>query len=149
MTDEFGVDRTRVVRLRRHLAADPQAVFDAWTVPRVMSRWLFVGPTSRITEISADLRVGGGYSIVERPDGFEDVDHFGEYRELDAPHRLAFTLETPAHFPERTHILIEIAAAEGGGGSEMTFTQHGVAPEVVQGSWERMFDSLEQALANP
>ena len=34
-------------------------------------------------------------------------------------------------------------------GSEMTFNQRGVAAEVVRGSWERMFDSLEQVLANP
>ena len=30
-----------------------------------------------------------------------------------------------------------------------TFTQRGVAPEVVRGSWERMFESLELVLANP
>jgi hypothetical protein len=57
----------------------------------------------------------------------------------------------PPHFAGRTHILIEIAATddEGSTGSEMSFhAQHGVAPEVVRGGWERMFDGLEEVLAN-
>ena len=33
MADGFAPDSNHTVRLQRRFAADPQAVFDAWTVP--------------------------------------------------------------------------------------------------------------------
>jgi uncharacterized protein YndB with AHSA1/START domain len=134
------------LRLRRILPAAPDRVFAAWTVPAMMSRWLFVGPTSRIISTTVDLRVGGRFSILERPDGFEDVDHVGEYLDVQPPHRLAFSLEVPAHFPGRTEIRLGISAVSAG--SELTFTQHGVDPQTVRSSWEMMFDTLEGTCAS-
>lgn len=134
------------LRLRRILPAAPDRVFAAWTVPAMMSQWLFVGPTSRIVSATVDLRVGGRFSIVERPDGFEDVDHDGEYLDVQPPNRLAFSLEVPAHFPGRSEIRLEISAVSSG--SELTFTQHGVDPGTVRSSWEMMFDSLERTCAS-
>ncbi|HSZ40311.1 MAG TPA: SRPBCC domain-containing protein [Trebonia sp.] len=135
------------LRLRRVFPAAPDRLFAAWTVPAVMSRWLFVGPSSRIISATVDLRVGGGFSIRERPDGFGDVDHVGEYLDVRAPGRLAFSLEVPAHFPGRSEIRLEISAA--GAGSELAFTQHGVEPGTVRSSWEMMFDGLARACASP
>jgi uncharacterized protein YndB with AHSA1/START domain len=98
----------------------PDRVFAGWTVPALMSRWLFVGPSGEIVFTSVDLRVGGRFSIVEQPDGYEPVDHTGEYLDVQPPHRLFFSLEVPAHFPGRTEIRLEISAS--GAGSELVFT---------------------------
>jgi uncharacterized protein YndB with AHSA1/START domain len=37
------------------LPATASTVFDAWVVPEVMQRWLFVGPSNRILEVTSEL----------------------------------------------------------------------------------------------
>jgi uncharacterized protein YndB with AHSA1/START domain len=75
---------------RRVLDAPRALVFDAWTKPEHLRRW--IGPralTMVVCEI--DLRVGGGYRWVQRaPDGQEYAFH-GEYREIVRPEKLVST----------------------------------------------------------
>jgi uncharacterized protein YndB with AHSA1/START domain len=105
MTDLPRHSTARAVYLRRHVDATPERVFAAWTDPAVMGQWLFVGPLSEIVQVRSDPRVGGRFSVLERPhDGSADTDHFGEYLHITRPHRVAFTLEVPAHFPGRTSL---------------------------------------------
>jgi uncharacterized protein YndB with AHSA1/START domain len=75
---------------RRTLDAPRALVFDAWTKPEYIKRWL----GSRNMEMvvcDVDLRVGGGYRFVHRtPDGQEFGFH-GTYREISRPDRLVST----------------------------------------------------------
>jgi uncharacterized protein YndB with AHSA1/START domain len=87
MTDEPD----RVVRIERTFDASAEEVFDAWTSPEVMRRWLHCEPDWDTPEAEVDLRVGGKVRIVMRkPDGTEVKAH-GEYTLIDRPHRLAMT----------------------------------------------------------
>jgi uncharacterized protein YndB with AHSA1/START domain len=75
---------------RRTVDAPRALVFDCWTKPEHMRRWL--GPRA-LTMISCevDLRVGGGYRYVHRaPDG-QEYAFRGEYREIVRPERLVAT----------------------------------------------------------
>ena len=101
-----------------------------------MKRWLFRGPHSEIVRVERDLTVGGRFSIVEcTPEG--EIDHLGVYAELARPHRLAFSLEVPAHFDGPT--LVEIDFKQISDASEMCFHQTGVDPSVVEQSWPRLY----------
>ena len=87
MSEEPG----RVVRIERTFAASAEEVFDAWTSPEVMRRWLHCGPDWDTPEAEVDLRVGGKVRVVmRRPDGTE-VEARGEYTLIDRPHRLVMT----------------------------------------------------------
>jgi uncharacterized protein YndB with AHSA1/START domain len=82
---EREIAMTRVFDAPRHL------VFDAWTKPELLKRWLGVveGWTMAVCEV--DLRVGGSYRYVWRgPDGAE-MGMRGVYREVVRPERIVST----------------------------------------------------------
>jgi uncharacterized protein YndB with AHSA1/START domain len=81
----------RVLRIERTFDAPAQEVFDAWTSPEVMRRWLHCGPDWETPVAEVDLRVGGKVRVVmRRPDGTEAAMQ-GEYQVIDPPHRLVMT----------------------------------------------------------
>lgn len=81
----------REIAMSRTFNAPRSLVFDAYTKPELVKRWLgvFGGWSLDICEI--DLRVGGTYRYVWRgPDGVS-MGMGGEYREVVAPERIAAT----------------------------------------------------------
>lgn len=77
--------------ITRTFDAPRSLVFDAWTKPELLRRWLGAqgGWTFAICEV--DLRVGGKYRFVWRKPGQPDLGMSGVYREIDAPERLVST----------------------------------------------------------
>lgn len=73
--------------IERILSASPERVFRAWTDPEELILWLSPSPEG---SAEVDLRVGGRFRIVMSGGGRE-IEHTGEYRELEIPHRLVFT----------------------------------------------------------
>jgi uncharacterized protein YndB with AHSA1/START domain len=87
MIEESG----RSLRIERTFRASADAVFDAWTSPEVMRRWLHAGADWETPEAEVDLRVGGRIRIVMRsPDGRE-AGMGGEFLLIDRPYRLVMT----------------------------------------------------------
>lgn len=81
----------REIAMTRLFDAPRRLVFDAWTKPELVKRWLGVraGWTMPICEI--DLKVGGTYRYVWRgPDGRE-MGMGGVFREIVRPERLVVT----------------------------------------------------------
>lgn len=74
----------REIVVTRDFAAPPDLVFDCWTVPALIRRWL--GPADWVmTVCEFDARVGGSWRFVSRgPTGFE-MGHGGTILELDRP----------------------------------------------------------------
>lgn len=89
----------REILITRTFDAAPELVFRAWTEPDLVRRWWHAGRgTMSVCEI--DLRVGGGYRFaMEAASTGEAVEFYGEYREIERPHRLVST-ETFAPFPD-------------------------------------------------
>lgn len=109
--------------VKRRFEASPEIVFDAWTKPDRLERWMF-GPAVRkgeeIVHLSIDPRVGGAFSfLVQR--GEVAVEHVGRYLEWERPRRLVFTWTT-ADAEVGSRVLIDIAP--DGGGCELTLTQN-------------------------
>jgi len=136
---------TDSVQIERDFQAPASDVFDAWLDPAVIPLWMFANnPNARLIA-TVDARERGTFSILEF-NGNEQIDHFGEYLEIDRPRRLVFTLKVPKHFPGTTRITVEIAKRLFG--CHLRFTQLGVRPEVTERAWREMFNVLERMAAS-
>ncbi len=107
------------VHVSRRFQATPERVFDAWLDPASAGKWLFATPTGRMICVKIDACVGGHYLIVERRDG-EDVEHTGEYVEIERPHRLAFTFSVKKYSNETDRVTLDITPQVNG--CELTLT---------------------------
>jgi uncharacterized protein YndB with AHSA1/START domain len=79
------------ILISRDFHAPRRFVFDAFTKPELVRRWLLgpAGWTMPVCEI--DLRVGGSYRYVWRKAGVKDMGMGGVFREVVAPARLVAT----------------------------------------------------------
>lgn len=73
---------TRVVHAARAL------VFDCYTKPELVRRWLLGPPGWTMPVCEIDLRVGGRYRYVWRGPNGEEMGMGGIYREIAAPERI-------------------------------------------------------------
>jgi uncharacterized protein YndB with AHSA1/START domain len=136
------------VRVTHHFDASLERVFDAWLDAATAGKWLFATPTGVMERVKIDARVGGSFTFVDRRNG-EDVEHTGEYLEIDRPRRLVFTFAVPKYSKDQTRVAIELARQ--GAGCELTLTHDGVwahyESSTLQG-WNMILDGLDTTLGS-
>jgi uncharacterized protein YndB with AHSA1/START domain len=143
-------DRPIKAVVTQQFTAPAERVFDAWLDPNSIGRWMF-GPTVRdeqIVRLGLEPRVGGKFSFVVRRQQNE-VDHVGEYLEIDRPKRLVFTWATRDSLPDTSRIVVEIVPA--GKGCTLTLTHEMGAAwkdfvDRAAGSWRLMLGKLAELL---
>jgi uncharacterized protein YndB with AHSA1/START domain len=132
------------VRVTRRFDATPDRVFDAWLNPESIRAWMF-GPAIREEEvvcITNDPCVGGSFSFVVRRQG-EEINHVGDYLEIQRPWRLAFTWGIDEAAGSR--VVIDIVAQDAG--CELTLT-HELRPDWsdyadrTKAAWSKMLEVL-------
>jgi len=131
----------RSLRITRHFDATPERVFDAWLDPATAGRWLFSAANGEMVNVTLDARVGGHFCFRDRRDG-EDVDHVGEYLEIDRPRRLVFTFGVPKYAEAMTRVSIDIVPK--GSGCELTLLHEDVLPEWADATTEGWTGILEK-----
>ena len=90
-TLELTTPSEREIAMTRVFDAPRTLVFDAWTKPELLERWLGVRAGWSMEVCEVDLKVGGAYRFVWRgPDGTE-MGMGGVYREIVRPERLVAT----------------------------------------------------------
>lgn len=100
------------VRLSRQISAVPERIFDAWLNAEDAHRFLFAGRFGDEIRSQIDARVGGAFRIVrQRTGGY--VDCWGEYLEIDRPHRLAFSLFVEKYAQRDDRVIVELAPVAG------------------------------------
>lgn len=132
-------------------SASAERVYDAWLDPHWIGRWMY-GPQVRnehIVRLATEPRVGGRFSYVVDRQGTE-VDHVGEYLELDRPLLLVFTWGTRDSLPDTSRVVVEIVS-RADGGCDLTLTHiMGTVwanySDKVAGSWRLMLGTLDRAL---
>jgi uncharacterized protein YndB with AHSA1/START domain len=83
---EREIVMTRTFDAPRHL------VFDAWTRPELLKKWLLGPPGWSMIVCDVDLKVGGSYHYVWRHDAKgTEMGMGGVYREVVAPERIVST----------------------------------------------------------
>jgi len=75
----------------RDFRAPRAMVFDAWTKPELMTRWLLGPPGWTMPVCEMDLRVGGKYSWRWRNEAGAEFGFEGVFREVVRPSRIVHT----------------------------------------------------------
>lgn len=141
MIEPTGAEPALVVH--RVLPAPPEDVFAAWTNPDSLARWM--SPFSQ-AEASLDLRVGGAFRIVMKGLG-QEIEHVGEYREIDPPRRLVFTWRSA--YTGATPSVVTVDLRPNGDRTEMTLTHAQLPPDQIEphrGGWGSILDHLDRYL---
>jgi uncharacterized protein YndB with AHSA1/START domain len=140
--------------MTRVFDAPRSMVFDAWTKPELLKRWLVrSGWTFPICEI--DLKVGGKYRWVWRsPDG-KEMGMGGVYREIVRPERIVATekFDDPWYEGEAVDTMTFV---EKGGKTTLTTTvlyaSREVRDSVLKSPMEKgiaeNYDNLDKVLAS-
>ncbi|MBI3710660.1 MAG: SRPBCC domain-containing protein [Proteobacteria bacterium] len=135
------------VRVMRRFSASPERVFDAWLDPAKAGKWLFATASGQMVRVAIDARVGGSFAFVDRRNG-EDIEHVGEYLEIDRPRRLVFTFRVPKFSSASTRVTVDIVAL--GAGCELTLIHEGVLPDYAsraEAGWTGILNGLAATLA--
>ena len=122
----------RELVMTRVFAAPRQVVFDAYTRPELLRRWLGQMPGWSWVTCEVDLRVGGRYRWEWKQEATGYVMGMGgEYREIAAPTRIVCTEKfDDAWYPGGAISTLELR--EQPGGTLMVNTLRYESPEALQ-----------------
>jgi uncharacterized protein YndB with AHSA1/START domain len=145
----------REIAMTRVFDAPRNLVFDAYTKPELVQRWLGVhgGWSWSVCEI--DLRVGGGYRFVWRGPSGEEMGMRGIYREVVAPERIVATEAfDQSWYPGEA--VSTVALVEQGGRTTLTLTvryesreaRDAVLKSPMESGVAAGFDKLAELLAS-
>ena len=81
----------REIAMTRVFDAPRKLVFEAFTQPELVTRWLLGPPGWTMVVCEIDLRVGGAYRYVWRKDNGTEMGMGGVFREIVAPERIVQT----------------------------------------------------------
>jgi uncharacterized protein YndB with AHSA1/START domain len=141
----MAAEKLARLQVVRRFDAAAERVFDAWLDPGTAGKWLFATASGQMIRVEIDPRVGGLFNFTRR-DG-DDVEHVGEYLEIDRPRRLVFTFSVPKYSTQVTRVSIDIVPLESG--CELTLTHEDVLPEwasQTEAGWGMILDSLARTL---
>src|SRR3954469_20442466 len=138
------------LELARVLPAPRGAVFAAFTEPGVLRRWW--GPQGfTIPRLTFEPRVGERYRIEMQPPDGDPFFVTGEFREVEAPARLAFTFAWEDPDPDDVETLVTLVFGERGASTDVALTQAPFQTEarhaLHRDGWTDSFDKLERLVA--
>jgi len=144
-------DSAPVVTVSRHLPQPPEDVFTAWLDPGKIGKWMFGPPLreEKIIRIGLEAKAGGKFSFVVNREG-KEIDHVGEYLEIQRPSRLVFTWGIRG-ISDDGGSRVTVLFAPVDTGCEVTLT-HELDPEWAdfaertKAGWTKMLESLERLL---
>ena len=90
----------------RAFDAPRELLWEVWTSPEHLPKWL-LGPEGWTMPVcESDLRVGGAWRFVWRQADGTEMGMTGEYREITPPERLVSTQSWGGEWPETTNTLV-------------------------------------------
>jgi uncharacterized protein YndB with AHSA1/START domain len=112
-TTTFATPTDREIVITHTVDAPRGLVYDAWTRPEHLPRWM-LGPdgwTMPVCEV--DLRPGGAWRYVWRRGDGSEMEMRGVYREIAPPERVVHTEAWGGGWPETLNTLV-LTEADGG-----------------------------------
>jgi uncharacterized protein YndB with AHSA1/START domain len=153
-TLEVTTPSDREIAMTRVFNAPRRLVFDAWTKPELLKRWLGVRNGWSFAVCEVDLKVGGAYRFVWRGRDGTEMGMGGVYREIAKPERLVSTesFDDPWYEGEALDTLVLI---EQGGKTTATMTMLCATKEIrdsvlksgMDGGVAESYDVLDKVLA--
>lgn len=159
MTNRLTIspDGDRAVVMTRVFDAPRRLVFDAWTQPALLRRWLGIRAGWTMSVCDVDLRPDGAYRFVwQKPDkpGTPEIGVGGVYRDVARPERIAYTerFDDP-WYPGDAEITIQLDTLDGGGTTstitaryESTGARDGVLDSPMESGIVETYANLDAAL---
>jgi len=100
-------ETTPTVQIRRRLRAGADEIFDLWTKPDLMIRWLSPFPGAVECRATCDLRPGGAFNLV-MSSGSSIREVSGAYLQIERPRKLVFTWSGPLTDHVTTLVTVEL-----------------------------------------
>lgn len=143
----MSVDTMTALKITRTIRAPREAVWAAWTQPDQVKKWSCPVPDG-VRRYESDLKVGGAFTLAMEVEGKAHTA-FGTYREIDPPHRIAYTWDWKESPMGETLVTVEFAEKDGE--TVVTLTHEGfpdgeIKDSHVQG-WTGCFVNLEALFA--
>lgn len=135
--------KARRLKVRHTVPHPPERVFDAWTDPDRMRRWMRPGPIDD-ARVELDVRVGGAFRI-DMIDGEKVMAHSGEYQVVDRPKRLVFTWNAD-WIPGGSTVYLDFREVDGG--TEIVLVHEGLPSEDSVENHRKGWASILEALAD-
>jgi uncharacterized protein YndB with AHSA1/START domain len=137
-----------IVQIRRRMRAPAEQIFDLWTKPDLMVRWMSPFPGTVDCKASCDLRPGGTFSLVMlSKEASREVS--GTYVEIDRPRKLVFTWIGPLTNNVNTLVTVELNPL--GDETDLVLTHERLPTSaIVEGhtsGWGHILDHLADAVA--
>jgi uncharacterized protein YndB with AHSA1/START domain len=143
----------REIVITREFEAPRALVFEAWTRPELLKRWLLGPPGWSMPVCEIDLRIGGAYRYVWRK-GDTHMGVSGVYREIVMPERIVCTESfDDAWYAGEALCTIELAEREGRTTLTQTMryesrqTRDEVLKSPMEGGIAASYDRLAEVLA--
>ena len=139
------------VTVARVIRADAERLYRAWLEPDVLASWWSQhGEGWRFAGAEVDARVGGRFRLgMSGPDGRTHVAS-GEYRVLDAPHRLMFTWDWEDPLTSVGETLVTVEFRPMPGATQVVVTHERFADASRMGrheqGWTDLLALLERAV---
>lgn len=135
------------LKINRHIKAPIHQVYEAWTTPEIMCKWM--GPGNVVCEkIIMDVNIGGRYELhMKTDDGMKIA--IGEYRVIEENKCLEFTWEwDDSDFKDS---IVKISFEDKNGETLLTLN-HDHLPSAESAShhnqgWSSSIDKLEHYLS--
>lgn len=109
----FATPSDMEIVITRLVEAPREQVFDAWTKPEHVTKWM-LGPDGYSMPVcEIDLRPGGAWHFVWRGPGSHELSMDGEYRDVARPERLVATERWGDPWPETLNAVDFIEVDEG------------------------------------
>ncbi len=103
------------VVMTRDFDAPRELVWDAWTKPELVKRWLSGWDGYEMTRCDIDLRVGGAYRFeISNADGAETMGWGGVYKEIAHPEKFVNTEKFDVAWYEGESLLTNLLTENGG-----------------------------------
>jgi uncharacterized protein YndB with AHSA1/START domain len=134
-----SLERTsdREIVIARTFDGPARIVFDAWTRPELVSRWWAPGSLGvSMVSCDADVRVGGEYRYVLKPDQGDEFAFSGRYTEIAPPSRLAYTafFEPQGRGPMGDPAIVTVTFDERDGRTHVVSRELYPSKEVLDGA---------------
>jgi glutathione S-transferase len=150
-----NVSAPTMLRVSRLIKAPRERVFAAWTSPDEISKWFGCGP-SKVVGVTADVKVGGEYSIrvgggdcqTGKDTGEREVR--GKYVEVKKPSRLVYTWSW-SNIPDLGETLVTVDFVDREGFTDVQIT-HELLPTAEWRDrhgygWNAGLDKLQELMA--
>ena len=134
-----------IVQIRRRVRASAEQIFDLWTKPDLMVRWMSAFPGAVDCEASCDLRPGGAFSLVmSSEESTREVS--GTYVQIDRPRKLVFTWV--GQLTNNVNTLVTVELIPHGDETDLVLTHERLPTPAIHEGHTRGWGNILQHLAD-